>query len=168
MSTTRRLFFSLWPTDRQREMLRRAIDPAVRQIDGRAIARANWHLTLLFLGDFPDSAVAGLQQQAARIRVQPFRLRFDRVEFWPRARVAVLVPASMPMELARANQALKNILHDAGFPIEETQFRPHITICRNARPFETQRLAQAAVIEWSSFELLESVSVRGERRYIPV
>jgi len=168
VSTTRRLFFSLWPNERQRATLRNVIAPAVHTIDGRAVARANWHLTLLFLGDFPDSAVVGLKRRAAEIPFSPFRLRFDRVEYWPRSRVAVLTPASVPTELARINQALKNLLTDAGFPVEQSQFRPHVTIARNAKPFEVQRLAQPATVEWSGFELLESLSVRGERRYVLV
>ena len=168
MSTTRKLFFSLWPDHQQRDRLRNVITPATRLIDGRAIDRDNWHLTLLFIGDFPETAITGLLRQAQAIRFEPFRLRLDKVEFWARPRVACLVPTSIPTELARLHQLLWNLLSDAGFPMEDRQFRPHITICRNARPFETQHLAQASMTEWSSFELMESVSVRGETRYIPL
>ncbi len=168
MSTTRTLFFSLWPDHRQRDRLRDVIAPAVRLIDGRAIPRDNWHLTLLYVGDFPEVAIPGLLQQAAALHVDPFNLRFDRVEFWPRPRVACLIPASVPTELARLNQQLKNLLNDAGFLMEDQRFRPHVTVCRNARPFETQRLAQPLTIEWSKFELMESTRVRGETRYVPV
>ncbi len=168
MSTTRTLFFSLWPDYRQRDKLRDVIAPATRLIDGRAIPRDNWHLTLLYIGDFPEVAIPGLLQQAEALRVESFRLRFDKVEYWARPRVACLVPTSTPTELARLNQQLKNILHDAGFLMEEQRFRPHVTICRNARPFETQRLAQPLAMEWSKFELLESVRVRGQTHYIPV
>ncbi|MEM9403105.1 MAG: RNA 2',3'-cyclic phosphodiesterase [Pseudomonadota bacterium] len=168
MSTTRKLFFSLWPDYRQRDRLRDVIAPAVRLIDGRAIPRDNWHLTLLYVGEFPEVAIPGLLQQANALQSDSFRLRFDKVEFWARARVACLVPSTVPTELARLNQQLKNLLSDAGFLMEEQRFRPHITICRNARPFETQRLAQPLAVEWSSFELLESTRVRGETRYVPL
>ncbi len=168
MSSTRTLFFSLWPDYRQRDKLRDVIAPASRLIDGRAVPRDNWHLTLLYIGDFPEVAIPGLLSRAASMQVEPFRLRFDKVEFWPRPRVACLLPAVVPTELARLNQQLKNLLNDAGFLMEEQRFRPHITICRNARPFETQRLAQPIAMEWSKFELMESTRVRGETRYIPL
>ena len=168
MSTTRKLFFSLWPDDRQRDRLRDVISPAVRLIDGRAVPRNNWHITLLFVGEFPESALTGLLQRSQEIQFEPFRTRLDKIEYWPRPKVACLVPTSMPSELARLNQQLKNLLNDAGFLMEEQRFRPHMTICRNARPFETQRLAQPAITEWSRFELMESVSSRGEVSYIPL
>jgi hypothetical protein len=38
-------------------------------------------------------------------------------------------------------------------------------VVRRARPFETQRLAQPAVIEWSGFELVESISQPGGASY---
>ena len=168
MSSTRKLFFSLWPDDRQRDRLRDVISPAVRLIDGKAVPRGNWHITLLYVGEFPESALTGLLQRSQEIQFEPFRTRLDRIEFWPRAKAACLVPTSMPSELARINQQLKNLLRDAGFLMEEQRFRPHLTICRNTRPFETQRLAQAAITEWSRFELMESVSSRGQVSYIPL
>ena len=168
MSATRKLFFALWPDSRQRDRLRDVITPATRLIDGRAVPRDNWHITLLYLGDFPEAAIPGLLVKTAEIDVQPFRTRLDRVEFWPRPRIACLVPTSIPTELARLHQLLQNILDDAGFPLETNQFRPHMTVCRQARPFETQRLAQPAMPEWTHFELMESTERRGERVYIPL
>ncbi|MDJ0760207.1 MAG: RNA 2',3'-cyclic phosphodiesterase [Woeseiaceae bacterium] len=168
MSATRKLFFSLWPDSRQRDRLRDVISPATRLIDGRAVPRGNWHITLLYLGDFPETAIPGLLRKTSEIHVEPFRTRLDRVEFWPRPRIACLVPTSIPTELARLHQLLQNILDDAGFTLETNQFRPHMTVCRQARPFETQRLAQPATPEWTHFELMESIERRGERVYIPL
>ena len=168
MSNTRKLFFALWPDARQRDRLRDVISPAARLIDGRAVPRDNWHITLLYIGDFPEAAIPGLLTKAAEIHVEPFRTRLDRVEFWPRPRLACLVPTSIPTELARLNQRLQNILNDAGFLLETHQFRPHITVCRQARPFETQRLAQPAMPEWTRFELMESTQQRGQQVYIPL
>jgi hypothetical protein len=41
-------------------------------------------------------------------------------------------------------------------------------LAHNARPFETGRLPQSAIIEWSSFELVESISERGGTIYRPL
>jgi len=39
---------------------------------------------------------------------------------------------------------------------------------RRARPFETQRLAQPAVVDWTGFELVESISQPGGATYRPL
>lgn len=168
MRDIRKLFFALWPDDRQRDKLRDVISPAVRLIDGKAVPRTNWHITLLYLGEFPEIAIPGLLMRAAEIRVDPFRTRLDRVEFWARSRTACLVPTAVPTELARLHQQLTNLVMDAGFEPETQQFRPHMTLCRRARPFETQRLAQPAMTEWKRFELMESLSHQGEVSYLPL
>ena len=51
---------------------------------------------------------------------------------------------------------------------EDRSYRPHITVARKARPFESQRLAQPVVIEWTGFELVESISRPGGATYHPL
>ncbi len=74
----------------------------------------------------------------------------------------------MPPELQRLVDAQNSLLTDFGVMVEDRTYRPHITVVRRARPFETQRVAQPAVIEWSSFELVESVSQPGGATYRPL
>jgi len=125
-------------------------------------------VTTAFIGDFDEQLIPDLQARAAEIQVEPFRIRFDRVEFWPRPRVACLVAATVPVELQQLVDSLNGLLADIGVPVEDRTYRPHITVVRRANRFETQRLAQPAVIEWSSFELIESISQPGGATYRPV
>jgi len=166
--STRRVFFALWPDHRQRDRMRDFISPVAKLVEGRAVDRSNWHITLAWVGDFPEPLIPSLQNAAADIRVEPFRLRFDRLEFWPRPKVASLVSPNVPPELAALVQQLNGVLLKAGIVVEERTYRPHVTVVRAARPFETQRLAQAAVMEWDSFALVESVSEPGGVIYRPV
>ena len=166
--STKRLFFALWPDDRQRDQLRNVISPVAREIEGDAVYRGNWHVTLAFIGDFPESSIPDLRAAAHAIPVEPFRLRFDRAEFWPRPKIAVLVAQTVPAELERLVDSLNAVLIDAGMLPEERRFRPHITVVRRARSFETQRLAQPAMLEWDSFELVESVAGTGGSTYRPL
>ena len=160
--STKRIFFALWPTDRQRDQLRNAIAPVGREIEGNAVYRGEWHITLAFVGDFNESLVPALHQAARLIPVTPFRLRFDRAEYWPRPKVGVLVAPTVPPELEHLVLSLEILLSKIGIEPEHKTYRPHITIVRRSRPFETRRLAQPAVVEWSDFELIESVhSPRG-------
>lgn len=100
--------------------------------------------------------------------MEPFRLSFDRLEFWPRPKVASLCAVTVPPELQALVDSLNNVMLDLGLKPEDRTYRPHITVSRNARPFTTERLAQRAVTEWSSFELVESVSSPHGVQYLPL
>jgi 2'-5' RNA ligase len=165
---TRRLFFALWPDNRQRDRLRDVINSVAKTVEGRTIDRRDWHITLAFIGAFPENRVPFLLKRAAQIHVEPFRLIFDRLEFWPRPKIASLCAATVPPELQALVDALNTVMLDLGLKPEERTFRPHITVARNARPFLTERLAQRSVTEWSGFELVESVPAPGGVHYVPL
>jgi len=165
---TRRLFFALWPDMRQRDRMRNFISPVARLVEGRAVERHNWHITLAYIGEFPEARINELHEARMAVNVEPFRLRFDRLEFWPRPKIAALVAATVPAELERLMKDLKGRIFAAGVELEQRTYRPHVTAVRNARQFETQRLAQSAAIEWDSFKLIESVSEPGGVIYRPV
>jgi len=165
---TKRLFFALWPDNRQRERLRDPVNAVAKTVEGRAVDRRDWHITLAFIGAFPEHRIPYLLQRASEIQVEPFRLQFDRLEFWPRPRIAVLAAATVPNELQALVDALHGIVSDLGLRIEERTYRPHITLVRNARAFNTERLAQRLTTDWSGFELIESVAGAGGVHYEPV
>lgn len=149
--------------------MRDFISPIARLVEGRAIDRRNWHVTLAYIGEFPETRIDELHEIRQAIRFEPFRLRWDRLEFWPRPKIAALVPATVPSELDCLVEDLKGRIFAAGVnPEYQRTYRPHVTVVRNARTFETQRLAQSAITEWSGFELVESVSEAGETSYRPI
>ena len=167
--SSKRLFFALWPDNRQRDRMRDFISPVARLVEGRAVDRRNWHITLAYIGDFPEGRIDELLEAKSKLQVEPFRLRFDRLEFWPRPKIAALVPPTLPPELERLVEDLQGRVLAAGVnPEHQRVYRPHVTVCRNARTFETQRLAQSAITEWSNFELVESVSEPGGATYRPI
>ena len=165
---TKRLFFALWPDHRQRERLREVITSVAKTVEGRAVERRNWHVTLAFIGAFPEDRVPFLLERAAEIHVEPFRLNFDRLEYWPRPRVASLSAATVPPELQTLVDSLNGLMLELGLKPEDRTYRPHITVARNARAFTTERIAQRTIIDWSSFELVESVSGPSGVSYVPL
>lgn len=165
---TKRLFFALWPDHRQREYLRDVINSVAKTVEGRMVDRRNWHVTLIFIGTFPAHRVPYLLERAEEIRVEPFRLTFDRLEYWPRPRVASLSAATVPPELEALVDALNGIMLDLGLKPEDRVYRPHITVARNARAFTTERLSQRVTTAWSDFVLMESVSSPRGASYVPV
>ncbi len=165
---TRRLFFALWPDNRQRDRLRDVVNSVAKTVEGRAVDRRNWHVTLAFVGVFPEDRIPILHEKMSKIVLAPCRLHFDRLEFWPRPKVAVLRAATVPPEMQAVVDALNGALGEVGVRTEDRNFRPHITVVRNARPFQTERLTQRATMEWSRFELMESVSGPGGASYRPL
>jgi 2'-5' RNA ligase len=165
---TKRLFVALWPDDRQRDQLREVINSVAKTVEGNAVDRRNWHITLAWIGDYPVERIPQLLERVDAIDFEPFRLSFDRLEFWARPRIASLTAATVPEELHRLVTALENVLQDEGVIKETRTYRPHITVSRNARAFTTERLAQRTSIEWSSCELVESVPGRGGAFYRPL
>jgi len=164
----RRLFFALWPDDRQREQLRDVLSPLIRQVEGRPVPRANWHVTLVFLGNIPELRVAELTRRAVMVETRPFRLRFDRLVFWPRPRIACLQAFTVPPPLERLVADLAGIGAHFGVELEHTTYRPHVTAVRAARPFEPVTLARPLDLSFSRFELVESVPGRGASAYRPL
>jgi len=166
--STRRLFFALWPDNRQRDRLRDVINSVAKSVEGKAVDRRNWHVTLPYIGQFEERQVSDLQELAAQVEVQPFRLVFDRLEFWARPKVACLAAATVPPELEQLVSSLNDVLQFVGVTPEDRTYRPHITVSRSTRAFTTERLTQRAMTEWSGFELMESVSGPGGVSYVPL
>ena len=162
------LFFALWPDNRQRDQLRDVINSVARDVEGKAVDRRLWHITVAYIGQVDEKLVPELQDRAARIEVEPIRLGFDRLEFWPRPKLAVLTAPTVPTELQNLVSSLTEELKDLDIVPFERTYRPHITVSRGARPFTTERLAHRARTEWSGFELMESVSGPGGASYRPL
>lgn len=166
--TTRTLFFALWPDDRQRDRMRDFITPVTKLVEGRAVDRRDWHVTLVYVGELEERFIPELQQAASAIEFEPFSLRLDRLEFWPRPKIGAMVPPRVPSALEKVVEDLNGVVLAAGVVPQQRVYRPHVTVVKNARPFETQRLPQSAAIEWSGFELMESVKDRGTTIYRPL
>ena len=105
----KRLFFALWPDDRQRNMLRDEFRPLLTSVEGKALDRRNWHVTLSFIGSFPEEKIPELLVKAAHIEVDEFRLRFDRFTFWPRPKIACLQAMKVPAHTKKVDAILDRV-----------------------------------------------------------
>ena len=148
--------------------MRDIINPALSEIEGIAVDRRNWHVTLVYIGRFDEENMAALQAAAANIEPFDFRLRFDRISFWQAPKYASLNPRNTPAELEGLVESLEQILLPFGFEPNERVYRPHITVARRARTFTDAPLARPIDLEWSGFQLVESVSTTRGVQYHPL
>jgi 2'-5' RNA ligase len=164
----RTLFFALWPSERQRELMRNIINPALSEVEGNAVDRRNWHITLVYIGAFEEDNIPSLMASVREIPPFDFRLRFDRITFWQRPKIASLNPRNTPGELTDLVKGLEEKLLPFGFVPNERVYRPHVTVARRARTFTDVPLARPLDLEWSSFELVESVPTTRGVQYHPL
>lgn len=164
----KKLFYALWPSHRQRELLRDTINPALSSVEGQTVDRRNWHVTLVYIGDFPEERIPGLMAAMEIIEPGDISLRFDVLTFWQRPKVACMHTKIIPPELERLVASLSQALIPFGIEPEERVYRPHITVSRKVRAFPDVRLARPIEVTFSEFELVESISLRGEIQYRPL
>ena len=127
---TRRLFFALWPDDGVRTLLEEQARAVRAGTDGRAVAEANLHITLAFLGTVPVDLIPDVQVASARIGSGPFTLEIDHVGWWKKTGILWLAPSTPPAGLNRLVKSLWSRLRPLGFKADFHKFRPHVTIAR--------------------------------------
>ena len=164
----KKLFYALWPSHRQRELLRDTINPVLSSVEGKTVDRRNWHVTLVFIGDFPEERIPGLMAAMEIVDPGEIRLRFDTLTFWQRPKIACIHTKIIPPELERLVATLRQALIPFGIEPEERVYRPHITVSRKVRAFPDVRLVRPIELSFSEFELVESISLRGEVQYHPL
>lgn len=126
-----RLFFAIdLPQDlkNQLELLQRQC-PFV----GRAVSPHNFHITLLFLGEFPRNQLDDVLDAIEIPDIKPFKVQLHHFAFYPKAEVGCLeIVANEP--LIELHQHISRNLKQAGIHIKQSTkpFRPHITLYRDA------------------------------------
>lgn len=166
-TSTRRLFFALWPDQPVRDAIDGAAVEAMERgalagIGGRRVPRHNLHLTLVFLGDVPKDGVSTLSAGADEVRATAFDLRLDRFGTFPRARVAWLGAAPVGAGEALV-AALQEMAAAAGLSVDRRPWRPHVTLKRRIDGRAKAALAPGPdPIDWPvrDFALIESIPGR--------
>jgi len=93
-------------------------------ITARYLDPSNFHMTLAFIGEWPDN-VAGVLPAVER----PFPLRLSHVGLFPEAKV-IWAGVKASDELNQLADLVRNNLKEAGIPFDPKAFAPHITLGR--------------------------------------
>jgi 2'-5' RNA ligase len=151
-----RVFFALKPDDSVRQQIA-AVASALPTDNGKPIAEANLHLTLVFLGAVPESQLHNIITAATEIPFTEFSLHIDRIGWWQKPAVLWLGCSQAPPALLELAASLRGLIQAQGLPLGNQQFQPHITVAKKV----SQAVAGCsfAPTHWrcDSFCLLESV-----------
>lgn len=97
----------------------------------RAVPRDNLHLTLVFLGDQPETALRALAAELDTVRAEPIQIKLSGLMLLGGKRPGVIaVGADGGPELARLQARIARRVRDTDIEIERRKFRPHVTIFR--------------------------------------
>lgn len=160
-----RLFLALWPDDDVRRRIAK-LTAACRVSGGRPVPRANWHITLAFLGGQDSETRRCIEAVAAAVRAPAFELRLDRLGYWPAPGGILWLGASeVPEALGRLAAHLSDGISTCGVERDRRPFHAHLTLMRRVQ--RVVRLDPLAPLSWpvEEFVLCESVTDPGGARY---
>ncbi len=171
-----RLFVALELAAAQRKAL--AAIPAALPMSPKRLRRVkedNLHLTLCFLGDWPEGRLAALRSVLASVRTDAFLLHPRGLGIFPKRGPARVLWAGLKREekLFDCQQAVAAALSTLGFA-EQRSFAPHITLARFRQPLASAQLGAwlTARLGWRGpaaparhFTLFASELGRGQAKY---
>jgi 2'-5' RNA ligase len=136
---------------------------------GRFPNPANFHLTLVFLGECDDEQLKAAQGVLSSTLFTPFELSFERVGcFRRRGGDLWWAGIALTRELQQIQADLSSRLQAAGFVLDSRPFQPHVTLARQIN----QSVDIPAPFPFSetvrSIELMESTRINGRLTYKPL
>ncbi|MDN3552563.1 RNA 2',3'-cyclic phosphodiesterase [Halomonas almeriensis] len=160
-----RLFLALIPPPELRRQLGQLGDAAHAPCGGRRIVDDNLHLTLAFLGERSAAEAESLSRWLERQVFGAGQWRLDRWGYFAGPRI-IWVGGPGSAELQRRQASLVASLKGFGIVVQPRQFRPHISLLRNASPPPDTDLPKVG-LDWSyaRVSLVSSVPTPHGSRY---
>jgi 2'-5' RNA ligase len=160
---TRRLFFALWPSNADRQALAAATQAPIEAAQGRAVALANLHVTLAFLGDVAAARLGELADLGREVAAcwkgpTPIALSFERLACWRRPQILCVLERAPGESAALLAGALKSAALAAGFAPDLKPFRAHVTVARKVVQLRSAAAIETVTWESAAFALVESRS----------
>lgn len=166
-----RLFIGLSLTGEARDLLYNRVSGM--SIRGQLTEKANYHLTLAFLGMREEVHAACLEEPVAKTAAQfaPMRLSIEGLDYFGRRENALLYAALAPRQPLQAlADTLRRLLTEAGETFDTKPFVPHITLARKADLTQTDIGKPNVPISFAvdRLTLYHSTRVEGVLTYLPI
>lgn len=161
-----RVYFALWPSTTERNLLGTWQEQLQRLCGGRVMRHETLHNTLVFIGEVEPCRLESLQLAAQEVNGHGFELRLDVARYWGHNNIVYAAPARVPEQLRKLVSALEKSLLRHGFKFEQREYKPHVTLMRNAH-WTDAPLPEMQTVSWQirDFALIEAVLQDGRRNY---
>ena len=130
-----RLFIALDIDDSIRGRISRFVE-GVRNFvpDARWVREESLHVTLKFIGEYPDEKVDALKRELTEVSVSATEIRFRGYGFFPNPKSARVFWIGMETgpEIAALAATIDGKVAGLGIPKEERVFSPHLTLARSS------------------------------------
>ena len=167
-----RLFIAILFSDSVKANLLKLQEQLRSQTSSGSFTRPeNFHLTLAFLGETPESRLPPLHRIIMELNHSPFDIIFNRTGCFKHGRKElwwVGVDPSDPNlpKLKSLHGQLINGLEEEGFPVDKKPFKAHITLGREIRHFEPIALDKPEIkVSVDRVSLMKSERIGGVLRY---
>lgn len=153
-----RVFFALWPDEPERVALAAWQPNLHRMCGGRSMRLDTLHATLVFLGDVVQHRMEALQLAAQEVEGEPFDLVLAVARYWGHNHIVYAAPDIVPPQLEQLVRNLEQRLSKHHFRFDKHEYKPHVTLLRNAR-WSDVRFPEMKKVLWQarSFALVQSV-----------
>jgi len=161
-----KVFFALWPTATGRNQLAAWLKPLQLLCGGRAMRNETLHTTLVFIGNILQSRLEPLQLAAQEVSADRFELCFDAACYWGHNHIVYAASGDPPRQLSELVMELEQSLARHGFKFDIREYRPHVTLMRNAHWTDSPLSAMPPVCwQVNDFALVRSLSHEGKADY---
>lgn len=161
-----KVFFALWPSATERGHLAEWQEPLQHLCGGRSMRGEMLHNTLVFIGNVKQSRLEALQLAAQEVNGNALELRFDAAHYWGHNHIVYASPSHVPQQLVQLVSTLEQSLVRHRFKIEQREYKPHVTLLRNAR-WTDAPLPDMRPVRWQikDFALVQSAQQDGQSNY---
>jgi 2'-5' RNA ligase len=157
-----RLFFALWPSNAECVAMSAWHSPLRELCGGRVMRTDTLHSTLVFLGEVEESRLEALRLAAQETSGRAFELKLTRARYWGDNHIVYAAPNAIPPQLAELVQALETRLRKHHFHFENRQYKPHVTLLRNAQ-WDDAKLPTLPAVSWKINDFVLVKSMRDEQ-----
>ena len=100
----------------------------------------NFHVTLRFIGETAEHALADIDETLAEVSAKPFDLSLAGIDIFARGRepISLWVGVERAEPLMSLQKRLDQALTRVGFPTDEKRYTPHMTLARLHRAPEAR------------------------------
>lgn len=124
------------------------------------------HNTLVFIGKVELDRLEALQLAAQEVSAESFDLCFDDARYWGHNHIVYAAPSVAPQQLVQLASALELSLTRHRFKFDQREYKPHVTLLRNAR-WSDAPLPEMQPVCWQTrdFALVQSAHQDGLASY---